>query len=125
MIDEKYIKLFYRIIEKDIEKFNIMYEEGKIEGIIIKGTSDLPTTNILKKFNPGIKFYIDPIYEGRTYNQTIISRYKEVPYYNRNCAVYSLEEIIKIVSEIEALESTIDDSWNNLEKTIYISYVNF
>ena len=122
MIDEKYIKLFYRIIEKDIEKFNIMYEEGKIEGIIIKGTSDLPTTNILKKFNPGIKFYIDPIYEGRTYNQTIISRYKEVPYYNRNCAIYSLEEIIKIVSEIEALESTIDDSWNNLEKTIYISY---
>lgn len=106
--DVNYINNFCQRYPND----NVLVEIENTKGI---------TSSQLKKLNPNVAIRIAGGYtEERIKNKGNIKYSKETGEYYTSAVIYSRNEVINIINEIERIELGINKNWSELQKLIYI-----
>lgn len=115
----------YKISFELDEPFDVSYvnnfcmrNRGKRILVEVQNTRDI-TSNMLKQLIPDVKIRI-----AGGYDQERIDRYgKDINFssnYYKDAVIYTRNEAIKILEEIEKIESGMSKNWSDIQKLLYV-----
>ena len=119
--DKKYV--FEQLHPRNIEQLNELKRRYPSLNILVEipNTQDL-SSEMLKKLDKRIAIRVAGGYDKNRIDNCNDIQYEngETGEYFTTAVIYTRNELVKIIEEMEKIESKLDSNWSSLQKTIYI-----
>ena len=119
--DKKYV--FEHLHPRNIEQLNELKRRYPSLNILVEipNTQDL-SSEMLKKLDKRIAIRVAGGYDKNRIDNCNDIQYEngETGEYFTTAVIYTRNELVKIIEEMEKIESKLDSNWSSLQKTIYI-----